>query len=333
MRSVIFALPLLAGCTDGPGDSGSSVDTSEPARTLRVVSFNTGTTEGLGHDDSPDDGYTSEHAAISDEHYGDGLAWLPAVDAARSWFAEVDPDVVVFQEVFYSGLCPGIPEEAHADFVCDGWEEGDPTVASDILGPDYQVACHPGKDDKCAAVHERVGRFRTCTEDFCLEGLDGSTVEGCGSGARVARGPIEGADGSLLTLVNVHGSSGLSDEDEACRVAQVDQVFEDLGDGAPGADGALNLVMGDLNTDPYRFASFDDSAQRWNEEVGEGLPFRWISEVGPDAPGSYGGVADIDHVASDGLIGSCWHAGLGEQEPVIDAVYFDHRPVVCDVRW
>ncbi|MEZ4241729.1 MAG: hypothetical protein R3F59_37390 [Myxococcota bacterium] len=58
--------------------------------------------------------------------------------------------------------------------------------------------------------------------------------------------------------------------------------------------------------------------------------FQWITEVGPDAPLTYGGVATIDHVASDAFTGTCWHAGLTEGHPAVrDAVYFDHRPAVC----
>jgi len=150
---------------------------------------------------------------------------------------------------------------------------------------------------------------------------------------KARRNPVvERPDGSRFTVVNVHGSSGVSPEDQACRVAQVDQVFVDLGDGEPGANGTQNLVMGDLNTDPGRFTDWDSSAARWTDFVGEGLPFHFISQVGPDAPLSYQGVADIDHVMSDGWQGSCWYAGLSEgHDAVTDITIFDHRPVVCTV--
>ena len=298
---------------------------------LVVVTFNVGTTESMGHDSPPDDGYTSAHAAISDEWYGDGLAWLPAIDAARAFLAEVQPDVVAFQEVFWSDECAGIPQDAHGDFVCEQWTAGDPTVAQAILGDGWQVACHPGKPDKCAAVHERLGRFAGCDGDFCLEGLDGFGVQDCGSGARVARGLIERTDGEELTLVSVHGSSGIASDDEQCRVRQVDQVFLDLGDGEPGANGEINLIMGDFNTDPGRWTGSDPSAARWTEFVGGGLRFHFITDVGPDAEPSYGDLVNIDHMISDALVGDCRVAGLAGEPPVTDAVYFDHKPVVCEV--
>lgn len=323
-------LTLLLACTPTPGgqDTASSGHDTAPADdALVVVTFNTGTTEGIAQQEDGD-GYGPEQAALSDLYYGDGLAWSAAVQTTRAFLAQVQPDIIAFQEIFWSGACPGIPTEAWPGFVCEAWQQGDPTVAQVILGEGYQVACHPDKPDKCLAVRTARGRFAGCEEDLCLDGLDGFPVEGCGSGARVARGRIEDLD---LTVVGFHGSSGVEAEEQACRVAQVEQVFLDLGDGRPGADGARNLVLGDLNTDPSRFADFDDSAARWNDFVGEGLPWQWISQVGPDAPGSYGGVVDIDHVASDSFTGECWHGGLdGQPEPYAYAL-FDHRPVVCTV--
>ncbi|MCP4807437.1 MAG: hypothetical protein GY913_28795 [Proteobacteria bacterium] len=288
-------------CVDGApaGDSGS-------LESQIIVTFNTGTTEGLSHDEG-EDAYTAEHALISDEWYGDGLAWLPAIEATTVFFANLQPDVVAFQEVFDPSECADIPAEYHADFVCSEWTEGDPSVAEQVLGDGYTVQCFPGKSDKCLAVRDDLGSFGALT---------GEGVEGCGSGARVARGTIGGR-----TLVGVHGSSGFAGDDIDCRVAQVEQVFADLPDDV--------VILGDFNTDPGRQAETDASAAAWVESIVE--PLHFISPVGEEAPRSYGGLADIDHVISDVLHGSCWHAGI-DTEPVIDAVYFDHVPVVCEVQ-
>jgi len=333
IAAYLAALWAFAGCGGGelaePAPSGPAGGTGP----FTAVTFNCGTSEGLPHDAPPDDGYTSEHAALSDRWYGDGLAWSPAVAAARRFFEETDPDVVVFQEVFWTGDCPGIPPEARADFACETWAPGDPTVAQQVLGEGWQVMCHPGKPDKCAAVNLRFGRFRGCDRDLCLEGLEGGRVEGCGSGSRVGRGVIDLAAGGTLTLVNVHGSSGFSRDDMACRERQFRQVFVDLGDGMPAASGSVNLVMGDLNTDPGRAAWIDPSAAFWNEFVGPGLSFHLLTDAGPGAEPTYGGLFNIDHAASDRLAGTCWTAGVTEgREPVTDAVYFDHRPVVCTIE-
>lgn len=191
------------------------------------------------------------------------------------------------------------------------------------------MACHPGHADKCAAVRRDFGSFAGCDADFCLEGLLGAAVEGCGHGARVGRGVIELVGGGRLTLVNVHGSSGLTHKDMDCREAQFRQVFEDLGDGQPATSGALNLVMGDFNTDPGRWDSYDHSAA-YLATAGSAVPFHFVSALGPEAAPTYQGIANIDHVISDGLGGDCVSPGVTEGEPAVsDIVFFDHHPVVC----
>ncbi len=301
-----------------------------------VVTFNTGTTTGLKHDSPPDDGYTSKHAEMSDKYYGDGLAWVPVVEATKAFFAKVRPDVVVFQELFYSGNCPSVPKDKRKGFVCETWKPGDPTVVQVILGQDYQVMCHPGKPDKCAAVKKSFGTFRGCKKDFCLAGLEGFRVKDCGGGARVARGVIERSKsrgGGIFTLVSVHGSSGLKAKDSECRTKQVEQVFFDFGDGQPGVNGSRHLIMGDLNIDPVR-ASFDKSAKRWNDFVGPTKKFHFISEVGEKTPPTYLNLLNIDHVISDTATGNCWAAGLtAKRPPVTSIVYFDHKPIVCTIAF
>lgn len=321
------ALPLCLVCAAcGPGPQPSA-DAQAP-QAWTVVSFNSGTTASVVE---PSAAYGEAQAALSDRWYGDGLAWTAAVTDVADWLAAVDPDLVAFQEIF-GGDCAEIPEDARVGFICEDWRPGDPSVAEQVLGPEYQVACHLGKADKCLAVHQRLGRFSGCFDALCPDGLDGAPVTGCGSGSRVGRGGVVNDDGQLiLTAVGLHGTSGLGPEDQACRVAQFEQVFVDLGDGEPGVNGPLNLVLGDLNTDPGRFAEVDRSAARWLDFVGPGRAFASHTALGADAPGAYGGLADIDHVASDGLKGSCWNAGLDGHPPVTDIAFFDHRPVVCSL--
>lgn len=352
-RSLLL-LVLVVGCsgssTDGPPVGGDDDDDSTPTPTptqtpqptstpgslsLTVTTYNTGTSESMGHDSGPDDGYTSEHAALSDQYYGDGLAWIPAVEAAQAFFSQVQPDLVAFQEIFYSDLCAGIPEDAKTDFVCESWTPGDPTVAQVILGNGYQVMCNPGKDDKCAAVKKSFGTFRGCDQDFCLEGMDGFKVNDCGGGARVGRAIVDLTDGGSLVLITYHGTSGFSSEEQLCRALQTDQVFVDLGDGAPGIIGEHNIVMGDLNTDPGRVAGLDASAAHWLEFVD--LPgdnehvFSFVTDIGDGAEPTYSGLFNIDHVMSDAGTGDCWVAGIDGNPPVSDAKYFDHMPVTCEI--
>jgi hypothetical protein len=337
MRWVAVALALLVGCgaggaETGPRDAGPpDAGAPWPGYPFEMVAatFNTGTTPGLAHDGPPDDGYTSAEAAISDMYYGDGLAWLPAVDAARAWIAGARPDVIGFQEIFHSAGCATVPPEGRMGFVCETWTDGDLTVAQLITGPDYQVACHLEKPDKCLAVRRGFGTFRGCDADLCLDGLDGAEVVGCGGGSRVGRGVIELVAGGTITVVNFHGTSGITTDDMGCRMRQIEQIFVDL-DGMPAANGAVNVVLGDFNTDPGRLADGDTSAARLLDFVGEGKAFRFATDVGPRVTPTYAGLFNIDHVITDAFAARCSRAGASDDHPpVIDAVYFDHLPAVC----
>ena len=242
---------------------------------------------------------------------------------------------MVFQEIFHPEECANIPVENHAGFVCESWAPGDPTVAQMLLGSGYQIACHLNKDDKCAAVKTTFGSFRGCSTDLCLDGLDGARVMDCGGGSRIGRGVIDLVQGGTLTVVNIHGSSGILSADQDCREQQFEQVFVDLGigDGRPGASGVRNVVLGDLNTDPGRHDSWDSSADRFNDFVGGNDPFQFITEVGSNAPPTYASLFNIDHVVSDVFAGTCWVAGVTQGHPnVTQTVIFDHKPVVCDIN-
>lgn len=312
----------LAGC--------SGEDTGPAKPSFVVATFNTGTTEGMGHDALPDDGYGLAQAKISDQYYGDGLAWLAVIEDTRRWFEANPVDVVGFQEIFHSGDCAAVPDEAKPGFVCESWKPGDPSVAQLILGEGFQVACHQGHSDKCLAVRKSFGTLQGCAADLCLDGLDGAEVSGCGKGSRIGRGVVELASGGSITLVNVHGSSGIAQDDQDCRLKQFELVFVDVGNGAPAANGERNVVLGDFNTDPARMADFDESAAFLSAQTGSGKQHRFVTRVGSEAPPTYGGLFNIDHVLSDAFAGSCWVAGAsGGHAKVSETVYFDHKPHVC----
>jgi hypothetical protein len=306
---------LLAGCSSSEAEEAES-----PKSTFVVTTFNVGTPALPGIEGD-----------YVDQWYGNGLAHTARMNEARAFFAMEQPDLVLFQEIFHPDGCTAIPAEAKVGFVCETWLPGDPSVAQSVLGVGYQVACHLDKPDKCAAVHESFGKIQGCDAALCLNGLAGAEVPGCGNGSRIGRGVIERVDGTTLTLVNVHGSSGVTQADQDCRVKQFAQVFEDLGTGdGPAANGERNVIAGDLNTDPGRHQDFDESAEYFRQHVGPDLTFQFVSDVGVDATPSYGGFFNIDHVASDAFSGSCWSAGSSAGHPTISTEPgFDHEPLVC----
>ena len=332
LHAVLLGLqPLLLGSSLAVLGCSAAEDVPS-APTFVAVTFNTGTTLAMGSQ-NPDDGYGSAEAKQSDLYYGDGLAWRAVVEDTRAFLAQVSPDIVGFQEIFYSGECATVPADARTGFVCENWQPQDPTVAQVILGAGYQVACHQGKSDKCIAVKRSFASIDGCVDDLCLDFLDGAEIPGCGSGSRIGRAALTLVkDNHSIVVVNVHGSSGLKLEDTSCRAQQFALVFEDM-NGSPAANGERNIVFGDLNTDPARADSFDQSAQKFNEYAGPNKAFDFITEVGPDALPTYAGNFNIDHVVSDAFTGSCWAAGASPGKPAVSEIaYFDHKPAVCTLR-
>lgn len=321
-RNMLIAL-ALTGCSGSPPSAERTVTHGENPR---VVTFNTGTPECAR---APDADYTCDDAETASAWYGTGLAHLGLMADVRAFFDGLDADIVAIQEVFHAPNCADIPEAHHAGFICEQWQPGDDTVISRVLGPDYQVACHRGRPDKCLAVRRSFGQFRGCGEAaFCEDLLAGGNTADCGGGTRIGRGVIALASGGVLTVVNIHGTSGVTQEDQDCRVKQFEQVFVDMQDGSgmPAANGQTgNIVLGDLNTDPGRLALVDPSARTWNTYVGEGRAFTQITETGLLAPPTYAKLLNIDHVASDRHVGRCF-TGVPTEETA-----FDHVPIICDL--
>jgi hypothetical protein len=305
-----------------------------PPRDVVVVTFNTGM-----HDIDKNDDFGSNKAKTVGDYYGSGLAWGPAIVESAAWLKTVDADIIGLQEIFDPEECPTIPADKQVGLVCDGWKLGDPSVAQRLVGAGYQIACHVGHHDICAAVKLSFGKFKGCSGALCPDGLGGVQIPNCGHGGRVGRGVIELAAGGTITLASVHGSSGFDLETIDCRKKQFDQIFVSL-DGTPAANGTTNIVLGDFNTDPGRLRSVDASAQALADAVGGGKPFHFVSDVGSSAAPTYvqtllpllpAGV-NIDLVASDKLKGSCWTAGVTAGHPALGAGYYDHKPHVCTLN-
>ncbi len=309
-------------------DAAAEPDTT-PTLTFRAVTFNTGgSARGDGADNA---GFGADQAELSDAWYGNGIAWSTFVDDTARWFEQNPADIVAFQEIFDVSQCGDIPAEAHEGFVCESWSEGDATVPQQLLGDGWQIACHPGKADKCIAIRRAFGTIRGCDDALCPEAARGELIYGCGRGARVAAVTVDLSAGGELTVINVHGTSGFSPEEQGCRLRQFEHIFDAIGDDEPLASGQRHLILGDFNTDPVRMLDGDASARYLREFVGDGLPFRWITPDDADAPGTYGGLFIIDHVVSDAAVGTCVAPPRDGDGAVMPWTFFDHRPWRCEL--
>ncbi|MDP7110906.1 MAG: hypothetical protein QGH45_03025 [Myxococcota bacterium] len=326
---------VLALLVLGVGCPGQEPRADDPLADLsfRALTFNAGTTTLLPHGDDAD-GYDDGMAEIASDLYSNNLAWNPAEAALAAFLAEEQPEVALFQELFFDPWCLEIEVGPALDFVCQQYAADRPLQIERLLGDDYQVACAVGHPDNCVGVLRSFGELRECPADgACLDGLDGlAPPSGCTSGARVGAVVVDLPDGRAFTLVDVHASAGLSGDDMDCRVEHFVQVFEDRGDGEPAASGAVNLVAGDINTDPFTLAAADPSAAYWAAAVGGDEPFGYLSSSADGGQPTHVTGLRIDQVVSDGLTGECEAVGVpGEADELLDAVYWDHAPLLCDV--
>jgi len=320
-------------------------------RAFTIMTFNTGTTDNLDHSYDTD-GWNDDLAAINTEHFGNNLAWLKARDGLRAIVDERKPDIITFQELSYDPDCVELCQElagtdAWADvcdpgtgiFICARWvgaDESELTVR-EAVGPDYDVVCAPNHNDNCIAVRTGFGTIAHADDatdigGAWIDGLDGMPPSnGCTGGARVATGVVSITNGPEIAVIDVHTVSGTNVD---CRLAQFQQVFEDRGDGKPATFGTHNIVLGDMNIDP--FLMNDASVTFWNDHVGADKPFHYISSSDADGPMTHPfSFSKLDHVISDNMTGSCVVLGVsdGTSAPIsAGSTYFDHRPVFCSVE-
>lgn len=326
--ALLPALTLLLAACHSPAPPVPAPEGSPELETLRVVTLNTGSGKSVDRLRDQNAGYGPPQAEVANRWYGNGLAWPAALRDVRAFLQQVDADIVGLQEVFHSGHCADIPAPARAGFVCETWQPGDATVAQEILGDNYQVACHPGKPDKCLAVHRRLGRIEGCDEDFCRQGLEGLDDDVCGSGNRVAAANLLLVSGSSLRVVHMHGTSGATRGDTRCRRGQIEAIA-----GDKGAAAEFGVILGDFNTDPGRVTWLDPAARALRQYARPPGNYRFMTDVGFFVRPTFLSFLNIDHILSAGMSGDCWYAGrTPNTAPVTELVYLDHTAVVCDLR-
>lgn len=322
--------------------SGADADIEKSYAPLpfQVVTFNVGTSSQNLHDTDEQagdgDGYTSTQAEYINDYLGNSLAWNPAEEKLKEWLGKHKPEVVAMQELIFDPWCADAPPPPPGlGLVCEGYKGGQPLAAERLLGNAYHLAYTVGQEDLWVGVRKDFGYFRDCPETGLCTKLLGMGVFGeCNSSPRVTAIVVRVHDGRELVLVNAHTTAGMTEADQACRGKQIEQIFLDAGDGEPLANGTVNLVVGDMNTDPFLFAGADVSAGTWNQYVGPGKGFHYISADNPEGPATHNTTMRLDHVVSDVLTGSCVVPGGSPGLPLImKTTFFDHRPVLCDVIW
>lgn len=256
---------------------------------------------------------------------------------------KISPDIVALQEVFDMKLCEGWKESSKKK-ICHKYDEREPKEqARRLLGDDYTIVCDGGANFECIGVRKTLGEVKQCPAGgFCNAGeaLFAPVPDGCNKGASISAVDVV-IGGTELRIVNGHPQA----TGEDCRAAHLKRLFE----GADGAEPLASpsrklLIMGDMNTDPFRLAD-DPSIAVWNAHVGDGRTFRYLSgpaEAAPHYPTCAGRL--LDHVITNFASGACGTLGEAPGTERLDGVSKedaksaknsqeanDHRAILCEI--
>jgi len=246
---------------------------------------------------------------------------------------ELEPDILILEEVFDHGRCPQQTEENDVDLLCTGEvpDSEAPYSIQRLVGSGYTIVCDADSHFSCLAVREDW-TIEQCaaSEGFCYEDADTAPIpEECGDRASlttVSRAKIQSEHGDF-GVIFAHPLNGTA-TDDACRLAQYEQAFETM------AVDEQVLIAGDMNNDPYRFPDLFPSSVYWHEHVGETKRFQAHSVDGSPPTPTWLDTMTLDYILSDFLAGgSCDIIGVGSNP--LDYPYnrMDHRGVSCTFDW
>ena len=264
--------------------------------------------------------------------------------------AKLSPDIIALQEVTDPRQCKGFVERDKAK-VCYKYREQDPFYqVRRLVGPDYSIACDARNGFECIAVRVGVGVIEGCPQgQLCpsLARVD-QPDSACDGGFTVSAVTVVlHANGMRIGIVNAHPQSNdvasLKKEkaqcQTACRERALRQIFETVDGQPPLAQEDRNLILGDINIDPFR--DDDASIQLWKQYVGaysEGKPYYYHSGPAEHNPPYYTSFLPwkkrtLDHMVSNFAKGTCITLGEAPGTERLDGGKgTDHRALFCELE-
>lgn len=255
--------------------------------------------------------------------------------------AALTPDIVALQEVFDIKWCDKMPPEKNKNRVCYKYKEREPLhQARRLLGPDYTIVCDGRSGFECLGVRKSIGEVKGCAAgDICLgaAGVTHDLPADCDPNPVIFGIDVD-IKGTPVRVVNAHPSAS----NRKCRAESLRRMFEGYGEVPPlAAPDRTNLVMGDMNVDPYNWSKNYEDVAVWHRYVGGGLPFHTLSGIAehdPPYPTAAGSV--IDHFISNFAQGKCTTLGAAPGtkrldgypvgKPIQDAP--DHLAIFCEIE-
>jgi endonuclease/exonuclease/phosphatase family metal-dependent hydrolase len=335
---LIVGIHTLA-CSGVDDAAPGTIETEDASlEPFRVLSYNIG---------NPDDAEPNYPLRLSYQAYEDSIAQT---------IRNLEPDIVLLQEVLPPQTCDAFDEEDSARTCYNA--DARPTAAERVLGDDYSIACDARLHVECVGVRKAFGTIQDLEPgEFSLSGaetpplpLDSCNYAAgtcnndlCDAESTVSAVTVEAA-GETIRVVHMHpNAAGLGEDGfyqgDGCRALQVEQAFEGLkglgeGDGAALAGEGKTIVAGDFNLDPTGFAT-DEELAIWDRNVGPGQRFSHFNPTDEDTgdliPTRRGLAITIDHVVADEFSGDCEvFSEEGGSAPLDSDFDFDSLPGTLD---
>jgi len=247
----LFVL-VACGCVAPP-----SKDSAVVTPPLTFTTHNVGTTPWLSAmGDTP-------HRETCETWYGNNLCTTGDESSEAALLHTLQPDLAVFAEVWPSRYCdaPSRPAEADAaPYACA--LPGD--QLDRVLPTGLVWSCMPDYPDLCLAW--RTGLW---SADGPLRPIPTS----CQAAGRMALLSLVGPNGPI-TLGGVHLEAGLSSDNHACRMEQLEALSRALPE-----DGPL-ILAGDFNFDP----GAEGPEAHMMADLADSLGLRRLADDGPTSP-------------------------------------------------
>jgi hypothetical protein len=209
-----------------------------------ILSGNVGTVDV----ENPQPGSCPEHPYIG------GLCSSKQEDAILKHVNQIQPHIIMFQEIISTFRCIPPANDTDPDHICTAYLKRQPFEQIErITGPQYKIACDSRDESQCIAVLANLYDFdlpdkSSCKGNVCMKGQTMGNIEGCDHGIVSSVDIRVKADQSIIQYISVHPIPVSDCEKDRCARAVYAAAFNMI-------HTEKVIIAGDMNNDIYRFGN------------------------------------------------------------------------------
>jgi hypothetical protein len=212
--------------------------------------------------------YPYGNACPPDPYHGE-LCSVKQEQAINKRIAELQPHLIMFQELTAAFRCESQTNDTNLDHICVNYKQRKPLQQIQrALGTKYQIACDSLSQYVCIAVlaekYELLWDSKVCQHGslLCMKGLKAAPKpEYCAKGSTSSVSTLDirvKADNSVFQFIALHTDSISNCPHDRC-------LLEMYRDGSQLIKHDQVMIGGDMNNDFYRFEKIFPSASFWRK--------------------------------------------------------------------